>query len=99
MTKDAVPNTVNGTCSDPRTRHDDLTNKLIFFTLIWPYDPQRRLVWEIGGNTGFWINVAQAIIFSTLAILAFHQPARVTKPVDTVGGHSIGSASANKPDR
>ena len=52
---------------------------LIFFTLVWPYDMQRRLVWETGANTGFWLTVAQAIVFSTLAILAFSQLARVTK--------------------
>ena len=59
---------------------------LIFFTLVWPYDAQRQLVWETGATTGFWLNVAQAIIFSTLAILAFSQLARVTKPVRAVGG-------------
>ena len=46
---------------------------LIFFTLVWPYDTQRRLVWETGTNTGFWLYVAQAIIFTALAILAFSQ--------------------------
>jgi Type II CAAX prenyl endopeptidase Rce1-like len=72
---------------------------LIFFTLVWPYDPQRRLVWETGANTGFWINVAQAIIFSTLAILAFRQLARITKPERTLRDHPMRSASADKPAR
>jgi len=57
---------------------------LIFFTLVWPYDIQRRLVWDTGANIGFWINVAQTIIFSTLAILAFLWLARVTK-----GTHAV----------
>jgi membrane protease YdiL (CAAX protease family) len=57
---------------------------LIFFTLVWPYDIQRRLVWDTGANTGFWINVAQTIIFSTLAILAFLWLARITKGVHAV---------------
>jgi membrane protease YdiL (CAAX protease family) len=52
---------------------------LIFFTLVWPYDAQRRLIWETGANTGFWIAVAQAIIFTVLALLAFIRLARVTK--------------------
>lgn len=54
---------------------------LIFFTLVWPYDAQRRLIWETGGNTGFWLIVVQAIVFSILAILAFGQLARITKCV------------------
>ena len=57
---------------------------LIFFTLVWPYDVQRQLVWDTGANTGFWINVAQTIIFSTLAILAFLWLARVTKSVHAI---------------
>ena len=57
---------------------------LIFFTLVWPYDSQRQLVWDTGANTGFWINVALTIIFSTLAILAFFWLARVTRGVHAV---------------
>jgi Type II CAAX prenyl endopeptidase Rce1-like len=52
---------------------------LIFFILVWPYDAQRRLIWETGANTGFWIAAAQAIIFTVLALLAFIRLARVTK--------------------
>lgn len=54
---------------------------LAFFTLVWPYDTQRRLIWETGAGTWFWIHVAQAIIFTALAILAFSRLARVTKRV------------------
>ena len=72
---------------------------LIFFALVWPYDTQRRLVWETGADTWFWINVAQAIIFSTIAILAFRQLARVTKPERALGDHPMRSVSANKPAR
>ena len=50
---------------------------LIFFTLVWPYDAQRRLIWETGANTGFWFTVALAIIFTVLALLAFIRLARV----------------------
>jgi len=52
---------------------------LIFFTLVWPYDAQRRLIWETGANAGFWINAAQAILFTVLALLAFIRLARVSK--------------------
>ena len=69
---------------------------LIFFTLVWPYDAQRQLVWETGATTGFWINVAQAIIFSTLALLAFNQLARVTKRVRALDGKPRPPASADE---
>lgn len=60
---------------------------LTFFTLVWPYDTQRRLIWETGvSDTWFWIHLAQAIIFTMLAILAFRRLARVTKDVGTVRG-------------
>jgi hypothetical protein len=49
-------------------------------TLVWPYDAHRRLIWKTGGNTGFWLIVVQAIVFS---ILAFGQLARITKRVRT----------------
>ncbi len=52
---------------------------LTFFFLIWPYDMTRPLVWRDGADIQFWIYVAQAVIFTTLAILAFHRLARITK--------------------
>ncbi len=58
---------------------------LIFFTLVWPYDAQRRLIWETGANAGFWINAAQAILFTVLALLAFLQLARITKRARAAG--------------
>jgi membrane protease YdiL (CAAX protease family) len=69
---------------------------LIFFTLVWPNDAQRRLVWETGANTGFWLTVAQAIVFSTLAILAFSQLARVTKRVRDLGSEPMLPTSADE---
>lgn len=70
---------------------------LIFFTLIWPYDAQRRLVWETGANTGFWLAAAQAIIFTVLALLAFIQLARVTKHTQAVRNNPIQPVSADEP--
>ena len=52
---------------------------LTFFTLVWPYDTHRRLVWDTGADTWFWLHVAQALIFTALALLAFRRLARVTK--------------------
>lgn len=51
----------------------------IFFTLIWPSDSTRRLSFESGADTWFWIHAAQAIIFAAAALLAFK---RLAKAVD-----------------
>lgn len=72
---------------------------LIFFTLVWPHDGQRRLVWETGANTGFWLAAAQAIIFTVLALLAFIQLARVTRRTRAVEGHPVSAAPAGEPSR
>jgi membrane protease YdiL (CAAX protease family) len=58
---------------------------LTFFTLVWPHDLRRRLVWEGGADTWFWIHVAQAVLFTVLAIPAFFRLARVSEPLR--GGH------------
>jgi len=50
---------------------------LIFFTLVWPHDPTRRLVGEGGADAWFWIHAAQAIIFTVQAILAFLRLAKI----------------------
>jgi membrane protease YdiL (CAAX protease family) len=53
---------------------------LVFFTLIWPQDAARKLVWE-GGTTGwFWIHMTQAIAFTVLAVWAFQRLASVSMP-------------------
>ncbi len=58
---------------------------LIFFTLIWPQDAARRLVWEGGTDNWFWIHVTQAIAFTVLAIWAFQRLARVSMPEPASG--------------
>jgi hypothetical protein len=50
---------------------------LTFFTLVWPHDAARRLVLESGTDNWFWIHVAQAILFTVLAVWAFQRLARV----------------------
>ncbi|MGO9775853.1 MAG: lysostaphin resistance A-like protein [Terracidiphilus sp.] len=50
---------------------------LIFFTLVWPFDAARRLVWEGGADVWFWIHAAQTIVFAALALWAFRRLAKV----------------------
>jgi membrane protease YdiL (CAAX protease family) len=51
---------------------------LTFFTLVWPHDAARQLVSESGTDKWFWVHVAQAIVFTALAVWAFQQLARVS---------------------
>jgi hypothetical protein len=46
---------------------------LTFFILIWPRDSRRVLVTAGGADKWFWIHVAQAIVFATLALMAFRR--------------------------
>ncbi len=50
---------------------------LVFFTLIWPYDPARPLISQVGLDTDFWIYLALGVISSGLAIMAFLKLRRV----------------------
>jgi membrane protease YdiL (CAAX protease family) len=56
---------------------------LTFFTLVWPNDAARKLVSDSGADNWFWVHVAQAIIFSVLAVLSFRRLARVSMPPET----------------
>lgn len=51
-----------------------------FFTLIWPRDSSRILVTAGGAGLWFWIHVAQAVVFSVLALLAFRRLAVIARP-------------------
>jgi Type II CAAX prenyl endopeptidase Rce1-like len=50
-----------------------------FFALVWPHDAARSLVQESGPDAWFWIHLVQAIVFSTLVIVAFVRPAKASK--------------------
>ncbi len=52
---------------------------LAFFTLVWPYDPLRRLVSQGGLDAYFWIDLAAGVICTVLAIMAFRKLSRITK--------------------
>jgi membrane protease YdiL (CAAX protease family) len=72
---------------------------LIFFTLVWPHDANRRLLWQGGGDAWFWIHAAQTIIFAALAILAFLRLARITERMRAVAGNGIVTDPASEPVR
>jgi membrane protease YdiL (CAAX protease family) len=48
-----------------------IAGDLLFFVVIWPHDAGRTVVWTHGADGTFWLNVAQVIVFGTLAVLAF----------------------------
>jgi hypothetical protein len=62
-----------------------IAGDLTFFTLVWPYDTTRPLVGEDGADAWFWIHVAQTIVLTALAIVAFYRLARTTKRGRAVG--------------
>lgn len=62
---------------------------VVFFSLIWPNDPARPLVESSGADLWFWVHVAQTIVFGALAVLAFRQLARITKPTGARQGPSV----------
>src|ERR1700730_9472187 len=48
-----------------------IAGDLLFFTLIWPRDASRPVVWAHGPDVTFWIEVVQALAFGALAVWAF----------------------------
>jgi membrane protease YdiL (CAAX protease family) len=50
---------------------------LTFFVCVWPHDAARRLVWDTGSDTWFWIHVAQTVAFACLAIPSFLKLSKV----------------------
>jgi hypothetical protein len=51
---------------------------LTFFTLVWPNDPGRQLVGKAGVDVWFCWHLAQAIVFTGLAIAAFFRLAGIS---------------------
>jgi membrane protease YdiL (CAAX protease family) len=48
-----------------------IAGDLLFFTLIWPHDATRPLVWTHGADLVFWLHCAQVAVFGPLALAAF----------------------------
>ena len=64
---------------------------LTFFTLVWPRDAARRLVFDNSGtDIWFWIHVAQAIVFTLLAVSAFQRLARESRQDALCGSTNLG---------
>jgi membrane protease YdiL (CAAX protease family) len=54
-----------------------IVGDVTFFTLIWPQDHARLLVWQHGADVWFWLHAAQVLLFGALAAVAFRQLARL----------------------
>jgi len=54
------------------------TGLFVFFTLVWPNDAHRTLIWADGADIGFWLSLAQTLGFAALGGLAFVQLMRLT---------------------
>ena len=63
---------------------------LTFFALVWPHDAARRLVFDSGTDIWFWIHVAQAIVFTLLAVSAFQRLARESRQDALCGSTNLG---------
>ena len=66
---------------------------LTFFTLVWPNDAARPLVLDSGADNWFWIHVAQAIVFTVLAVWAFQRLAKESSQDPLSGRPILASAS------
>ena len=51
----------------------------VFFSLIWPHDAERSLIWQHGPDAWFWLHVAQAFIFGAIAIVIFARAGRLAR--------------------
>jgi hypothetical protein len=52
----------------------------LFFAVIWPQDAHRQLIWSDGADAGFWLSVAQSLVFAALGGLAFLRLTRLARP-------------------
>jgi membrane protease YdiL (CAAX protease family) len=67
-----------------------IAGDVLFFTLIWPHDATRPLVWTHGADAIFWLHCAQVAVFGALAFAAFTRLRRAGAP----GGGEQGGAVA-----
>src|SRR4029077_2262731 len=67
-----------------------MTGDLTFFTLVWPNDAERRLVLDSGADNWFWMHVAQAIVFTVLAVWVFQRLAKESSQDALSGATNFG---------
>ncbi len=68
-----------------------IAGDLLFFTLIWPRDAGRPVVWAHGPDVTFWIEVVQALAFGALAVWAFLRLRRASGNLFSYRGAQPGS--------
>jgi len=62
---------------------------LTFFSLVWPHDHERALIWQHGPDNWFWVHVAQVLIFAVLGIFTFFRVSRMTKRTTNLARSAI----------
>lgn len=50
---------------------------VVFFTLVWPHDGSRQLIWHNTADMWFWLHALQTVLFAGLALLAFFKLRRI----------------------
>lgn len=50
-----------------------IAGDLLFFIVVWPQDATRTMVLTHGADLMFWVNIAQTMVFGSLAVLAFRR--------------------------
>jgi hypothetical protein len=43
----------------------------VFFAFVWPADAHRQLIGANGPDAGFWLSLAQTLVFAALGAMAF----------------------------
>jgi len=56
---------------------------LVFFTLVWPHDAARSLIWQNGADLWFWLHVSQAVVFGALSVWALRRLAQATRRISS----------------
>jgi membrane protease YdiL (CAAX protease family) len=65
---------------------------LVFFVLVWPLDPDRRLVLAAGTDGWFWIHVGQVVVCAALGWWAFARLAAVNALTGRVIANDISAS-------
>jgi membrane protease YdiL (CAAX protease family) len=72
---------------------------LTFFVLVWPRDPERRLISAGGSHAWFWIHVGQVVVFAAFAYWAFVRLTEAAPPAKVAPGPRAATADAHPSDQ